>query len=234
MKKAASDPKKMPYLCALENISYRYTLSGEDVFVLKELSFSLSPGERVALVGASGAGKSTLLHLIGLLDAPYTGTVRVKGCDTRKMTDAQRTTLRRQMFGLVYQFHHLLPELSALENVSFPLLLSGKKRQEAALRAEQLLTRVGLKHRLHHRPAELSGGEQQRVAIARALANKPQILLADEPTGSLDEKTGETVMALMAEVVAEQNMALCLVTHNTDIAARQDRVLTLSQGKLVH
>lgn len=226
-------PQKDPCACALENVSYRYCISKQDIFVLKDLNFSLNPGERVALVGASGAGKSTLLHLMGLLDVPYAGTVRVNGLDTGKMKDAQRTELRRRMFGLVYQFHHLLPELSAMENVAFPMLLSGKGWKDAVVRAEKLLTRVALGHRLQHRPAELSGGEQQRVAIARALANKPHVLLADEPTGSLDEKTGESVMALIAEIVAEQNMALCIVTHNTAIAARQDRVLTLSQGKLI-
>jgi lipoprotein-releasing system ATP-binding protein len=203
------------------------------VTVLEGASLALAAGEAVALVAPSGAGKSTLLHIAGLLDAPTGGAVRLLGQDTARLGDAARTRLRRDTLGFVYQFHHLLPEFSALENVALPQRAAGSGRTEAAARARELLGRVGLGHRLEHRPAELSGGEQQRVALARALANAPRLLLADEPTGNLDPETSGRVFVVLMDLVRGAGLAALIATHNPDLAARMDRVLRLDAGRIV-
>jgi lipoprotein-releasing system ATP-binding protein len=203
------------------------------VTVLEGASLALAAGEAVALVAPSGAGKSTLLHIAGLLDAPTGGAVRLLGQDTARLGDAARTRLRRDTLGFVYQFHHLLPEFSALENVALPQRAAGSGRTEAAARARELLGRVGLGHRLEHRPAELSGGEQQRVALARALANAPRLLLADEPTGNLDPETSGRVFDVLMDLVRGAGLAALIATHNLDLAARMDRVLRLDAGRIV-
>ena len=186
----------------------------------------------MALVAPSGAGKSTLLHLAGLLERPDAGDVHVLGRATMAMSDRERTALRRDEIGFVYQFHHLLREFSALENVILPQMIAGKSRTVAAARAEALLRGFGLGHRVDHTPTRLSGGEQQRVAIARALANSPSILLADEPTGNLDVATADTVFAQLMETLRERNVAALIATHNPDLAARMDRRVTLSAGRI--
>ncbi|MCA8880191.1 MAG: ABC transporter ATP-binding protein [Rhodobacteraceae bacterium] len=204
-----------------------------EVAVLRGASISLAPGEMVALVAPSGAGKSTLLHVAGLLDRPDAGEVRIAGQATLRLRDTGRTRLRRETVGFVYQFHHLLPEFSALENVMLPQFARGIGRGAARARAEDLLGRVGLTARADHRPAQLSGGEQQRVAFCRALANAPRILLADEPTGNLDPETAGRVLEVMLELARETGLAALVATHNPDLAARMDRVLRLEAGRLV-
>ena len=202
------------------------------VAVLDGASLSLAEGEVVALVAPSGAGKSTLLHIAGLLDTPTRGAVRLMGQAVAGLGDGARTRLRRDTVGFVYQFHHLLPEFSALENVAMPQRAAGVARGEAAARARELLESVGLGHRLDHRPAELSGGEQQRVAVARALANGPRLLLADEPTGNLDPETSARVFAILLDRVRGAGLAALIATHNPELAARMDRVLRLKAGAL--
>jgi lipoprotein-releasing system ATP-binding protein len=192
----------------------------------------LRPGELVALVGPSGAGKSTLLHLAGLLERPSTGEIRIAGEECGRLSDDRRTLLRRAALGFVYQFHHLLPEFSALENVMVPQMIAGVARGAARDKATSLLRRVGLGERLSHRPARLSGGEQQRVAIVRALANDPKVLLADEPTGNLDHTTGDSVMATLIEMTRATGLAALIATHNLDLARRLDRIVVLEDGKL--
>ncbi len=186
----------------------------------------------MALVAPSGAGKSTLLHIAGLLDVPSSGTVRLIGGATAGLNDRTRTRLRRDSVGFVYQFHHLLPEFSAVENVALPQRAAGATRAAAADRARALLTAVGLEHRLDHRPAELSGGEQQRVAVARALANRPALLLADEPTGNLDPETSGRVFAMLLDLVRSTGLAALIATHNPELAARMDRTLHLRAGRI--
>jgi lipoprotein-releasing system ATP-binding protein len=200
--------------------------------VLRGAELTLDAGESVALVAPSGAGKSTLLHLAGLLERPDTGEVHVLGRATMAMSDTDRTALRRDAIGFVYQFHHLLREFSALENVILPQMIAGKSRAESAARAQSLLNGFGLGHRLDHTPTRLSGGEQQRVAIARALANDPAILLADEPTGNLDVATADSVFALLMETLRERNVAALIATHNPDLAARMNRRVTLRAGRI--
>ena len=203
------------------------------VEVLKGADLTIARGEVVALVAPSGAGKSTLLHIAGLLDTPDSGTVRIAGRDTGGMSDRRRTAARRQDIGFIYQFHHLLPEFTALENVVLPQLANGVNRYEAMTRAADLLARVDVGARADHRPAALSGGEQQRVAFCRALANEPSLLLADEPTGNLDPGTADHVFATLMELVRATGMAALIATHNLDLAARMDRVLHLENGVLV-
>jgi len=186
----------------------------------------------VALVGPSGAGKSTLLQIAGLLERPDGGEVHVAGYNCERMNDQQRTTVRRRHVGFVYQYHHLLPEFSALENVVVPQMIAGKPRREAVERARRLLEHVGLADRLSHRPARLSGGEQQRVAIARALANRPLLLIADEPTGNLDPHTADQVFALLIDMVRRGGLAALIATHNFELARRMDRVLALREGQI--
>jgi lipoprotein-releasing system ATP-binding protein len=206
---------------------------GRPIHVLEGVDLEVAAGESIAVIGQSGAGKSTLLHLLGGLDAPRTGDVRVAGSDLSRLAPEPLARLRNDKVGFVFQFHHLLREFSALENVMMPLLIGGADPRGAAERARQILVRVGLEPRLEHKPAQLSGGEQQRVAVARALVTGPVLLLADEPSGNLDPPTGERLHDLLFEVSRENGAAMILVTHNLDLAARADRVLRLLGGKLV-
>ena len=200
--------------------------------ILRKADLAIWPGEIVALVAPSGAGKSTLLHVAGLLERPDGGEVYIGGQPTAAMSDAERTRLRRESMGFVYQFHHLLPEFSALENVVMPQLIRGLASGEAKARATELLSFLGLKERLAHRPAELSGGEQQRVAIARAVANGPRLLLADEPTGNLDPHTSGHVFGILLSLVRASGLAALIATHNMELAAKMDRRVTLREGKV--
>lgn len=202
------------------------------ITVFEDLSFVVLPGERIAITGKSGAGKSTLLHLLGALDRPTAGSVRIGGEETGSMNERARSEVRMRHLGFIYQFHHLLPEFSALENVSLPLLLAGRQPDEANRTALDLLTRVGLEERARHRPAELSGGERQRVAVVRALANSPGCVLADEPTGNLDAATAEQVFELLLELNRTTGAALVLVTHDEALAARLDSHYALERGGL--
>ncbi|GAA4087721.1 lipoprotein-releasing ABC transporter ATP-binding protein LolD [Zhongshania borealis] len=204
----------------------------EQLNILNDINLNIGRGERIAIVGPSGAGKTTLLHMLGGLDTPSQGSVLVSGKDIAKMNDRDRSRLRNRELGFVYQFHHLLAEFSALENAAMPLLIAGEKRAVAFARSSELLERVGLGHRLQHRPAQLSGGERQRVAIARALANSPACVLLDEPTGNLDGDTAESVQALLLELNSELQISLVIVTHDMRLAHRMDRILSLSDGQL--
>lgn len=201
--------------------------------ILQSANLEVQPGEMVALVGPSGAGKSTLLQIAGLLEKPDSGEVVIGGTATAKLRDRKRTALRLSTIGFVYQYHHLLPEFTALENVVIPQMIAGQSRKLARERARDLLTKVRLGERLDHRPAKLSGGEQQRVAIARALANRPKVLLADEPTGNLDPNTAGEVFALLRTIVKDEGVAALIATHNYDLAERMDRSLRLEGGKVV-
>jgi len=200
--------------------------------VIRDATFRVDRGEMVALIGPSGSGKSTLLQIAGLLERPDSGTIRVGEAEAGKLGDNGRTALRLSHIGFVYQYHHLLPEFSALENVAMPQLIAGRSRSAAQGRANELLAHVGLSERTDHRPAELSGGEQQRVAIARALANQPQLLLADEPTGNLDPHTSDEVFALLIGLVREFGLAALIATHNIGLAERMDRRLTIVEGRV--
>jgi lipoprotein-releasing system ATP-binding protein len=216
----------------LEGIEKTYPGARGGVAVLRGASLRLGRGEVVGLVAPSGAGKSTLLHIAGLLDTADAGKVTIMGRDMGGLPDAARTAARRAQIGFIYQFHHLLPEFSALENVVLPQLANGAAPARAQARARALLARVGLEGRAGHRPAALSGGEQQRVAFCRALANAPALLLADEPTGNLDPATSEQVFAVLMELVRETGLSALVATHNRDLAARMDRVLRLDQGQI--
>ncbi|WP_407492183.1 ABC transporter ATP-binding protein [Pseudooceanicola sp. MF1-13] len=211
---------------------YNQGQTGE-IRVLRGVDLSLSKGEAVALVAPSGAGKSTLLHIAGLLDQPDSGEVLIAGEAAQDLSDARRTAIRRADVGFVYQFHHLLPEFTAEENIILPQLANGTSRAEARDRAKHLLSLVGIEARASHRPAALSGGEQQRVAFCRALANQPRILLADEPTGNLDPETSDRVFAALMELVRQTGLTALIATHNMELAARMDRVLRLDAGQLV-
>jgi lipoprotein-releasing system ATP-binding protein len=217
----------------LEQIERRYGRGETTIEVLNGAELSLKAGESVALIAPSGAGKSTLLHVAGLLERQDAGEVHVGGHATSRMNEEGRTALRRSQIGFVYQFHHLLPEFSALENVVIPQMIAGLNRAEAAARARELLGFLGLAARESHRPAELSGGEQQRVALARALANAPRVLLADEPTGNLDPKTADHVFGTLTSLVKASRVAALVATHNLDLAARMDRRVTLREGRVV-
>jgi lipoprotein-releasing system ATP-binding protein len=218
----------------LDAVAKRYNPgSPAEVVVLDGAALSLAAGEAAALVAPSGAGKSTLLHVAGLLDRPSAGSVRVLGREVSGLGERERTRVRRETVGFVYQFHHLLPEFSALENVVLPQRAAGAAPAAAAERARGLLGSVGLTHRVDHRPAELSGGEQQRVALARALANAPRLLLADEPTGNLDPETAGQVFEVLMRLVRETGLAALIATHNPDLAARMDRRLRLEHGRVV-
>lgn len=203
-----------------------------EVRVLQGVSLDVKPGEVVALVAPSGAGKSTLLHIAGLLDTPDDGTVQIEGTDMTRLSDRKRTAVRRSTVGFIYQFHHLLPEFSALENIVLPQLANGRSEQAAEKHAMALLDRVGIAARAAHRPAALSGGEQQRVAFCRALANEPALLLADEPTGNLDPDTSDQVFAALMGLVRDTGLAAVIATHNLELAARMDRQVRLNGGVL--
>ena len=217
---------------ALDGISRNFVQGDTTLEVLRGITLSLVPGEIVALTGPSGSGKSTLLHIAGLLERPNRGEVRLNGVACNGLNDARRTAFRRLYLGFVYQFHHLLPEFSALENVALPQIIAGERRKAAAARASELLAEVGLGDRLSHRPGRLSGGEQQRVAIARALANRPRVLLADEPTGNLDQKTAHSVFEVLLRVARGAGLAALIATHNTELARRMDRTLVLDEGRV--
>jgi lipoprotein-releasing system ATP-binding protein len=225
------DTKPSPVL-RLERLERAYTQGNRCIEVLKGASASFFPGETVALLGPSGAGKSTLLHIAGLLERPDGGQVLINGVDCGRLSDNEQTRMRRMEVGFVYQFHHLLPEFSALENVVLPQLILGLSRKEADARAKDLLSSLGLAERWDHRPAQLSGGEQQRVAIARAVANGPKVLLADEPTGNLDPPTAERVFEQLLKLVRQSGVAAVVATHNLDLAARMNRTLRLMDGIL--
>ena len=216
----------------LNDIQRTFQQAGNELHVLRGAAVSIAPGETAALVGPSGAGKSTLLHIAGLLERPDGGEVIVNGEACSGLSDDRRTALRRTAIGFIYQFHHLLPEFTALENVVVPQMIAGVSKSAARKRGSELLGMVGLSEREGHRPAKLSGGEQQRVAIARALANSPKVLIADEPTGNLDQETAERVFELLMRLTRETGVSLLVATHNPDLAARMDRTLTLKNGLL--
>ena len=217
----------------LANVARRYKQGHGTLEVFRNVELTLEPGELVALVGPSGAGKSSLLHMAGLLEAPSEGEIYVDGAAASQLPDRERTRLRRERIGFVYQAHHLLPEFSALENVIVPQRIAGRPGAAARAGASLLLTQVGLAERLEHRPSQLSGGEQQRVAIARAMANRPRLLLADEPTGNLDPRTAQGVFDLFIHLVRAEGVAALVATHNADLAAKMDRQLLLHDGRLV-
>ena len=223
----------MSEVLRLDTITRRYREGEGQLEVFSGLSMSLKAGEIVALVGPSGAGKSSLLHIAGLLEAPTSGEIFIAGAATSKLNDAERTRIRRETIGFVYQAHHLLPEFDALENVVLPQMIAGRSRAEAVMEGARLLGVLGLGKRLTHRPSQLSGGEQQRVAIARALANKPRLLLADEPTGNLDPKTSGGVFDALIAITRSEGLAALIATHNFELASRMDRALLLHQGKLI-
>jgi lipoprotein-releasing system ATP-binding protein len=223
----------MSEVLRLSDITRRYKEGEGQLEVFSGLNLSLKAGEIVALVGQSGAGKSSLLHIAGLLEAPTSGEIVIDGTVTSKLSDTERTRIRRGTIGFVYQAHHLLPEFDALENVVLPQMIAGKSRADAAREATRILELMGLGKRLTHRPSQLSGGEQQRVAIARALANAPRILLADEPTGNLDPRTAGGVFDTLISVTRSEGLAALIATHNFELASRMDRALLLHQGKLV-
>ena len=220
-------------MLSVRDLKRTYVTAAGALDVLRGVNFDLRPGEIVGLIGPSGSGKSSLLHAAGLLEHPTEGRIVIGGQDCSRMTDAERTRLRLQKIGFVYQFHHLLPEFTALDNVALPQMMAGKSRKAAQARARDLLGRLGLAERVNHQPAQLSGGEQQRVAVARALANSPQILLADEPTGNLDPKTSTAVFQALHDLARDQGVAALIATHNMEVAGYMDRVFALQEGKLV-
>ncbi|NLJ11929.1 lipoprotein-releasing ABC transporter ATP-binding protein LolD [Denitrificimonas caeni] len=215
------------------NLAKSYSEGPAQVQVLQDVELLLKPGERVAIIGSSGSGKTTLLNMLGGLDTPTTGSVWLAGEELSALSEKKRGLLRNRALGFVYQFHHLLAEFSALENVCMPLLMSSLPVPEARARAEALLTRVGLGPRIHHKPSELSGGERQRVAIARALVNQPALVLLDEPTGNLDRTTAQTIQELILELSISLGTAFLVVTHDPALAQQMDRILTLEDGRLV-
>ncbi len=222
----------MSNVLTLSAITRSYATQHGAVEVLRGANLTLNAGELVALIGPSGSGKSTLLHIAGLLDSPQGGSITIAGADATHANDAARTRLRNQHIGFIYQFHNLLPELTALENVMAPQLIAGVKAKAAKARARELLERLGLAERITHLPSQLSGGEQQRVAIARALANKPPLILADEPTGNLDPVTAEAVTQLLLEVAREEGVAALIATHNMALAKRLTRAVTIKNGAI--
>jgi lipoprotein-releasing system ATP-binding protein len=230
MAEARQDKEPAIFLHAIER---RYSQGAGTLDILNGAELAVWPGQSVALIAPSGTGKSTLLHVAGLLEHPDGGEVYLDGTATSGLSDAERTRIRRTEVGFVYQFHHLLPEFSALENVMLPQMIRGLSRADAKTRADELLSYLGLKERLEHRPAQLSGGEQQRVAIARAVANAPRVLLADEPTGNLDPRTAGHVFSALSQLVRASGLAAVVATHNMELAQRMDRRVTLQEGKVV-
>jgi lipoprotein-releasing system ATP-binding protein len=222
-----------PSILECQNLKMRYAQGGLDVEVLKGVNFNINKGERVAIMGASGSGKSTLLHLLGGLEKPTGGKVILDGTDLDNVNGKQLANLRNRSLGFIYQFHHLLGEFTVLENVAMPLLIGGHSVEEARQQATKLLQRVGLGHRIEHKPGEISGGERQRAAVARALINKPSVVLADEPTGNLDSKTAEDVFQLMLELNKELNVSFLIVTHDHDLAGKMGKVLHMEDGVIV-
>jgi lipoprotein-releasing system ATP-binding protein len=232
MDTTAAGSRLVPIL-QLQGVTRSFRQGEREIVVLRGVDAVLWPGQAVALVGPSGAGKSTLLHITGLLESPTSGRVIVNGRDCATLSEAERTRLRRTEIGFVYQFHQLLPEFSALENVVIPQLILGRRRKGAEARALELLASLGLADRVNHRPAELSGGEQQRTAICRGLANAPKLLLADEPTGNLDPHTSAHVFHELIELIRRQGVAALIATHNLELARRMDRILQVHEGRLV-
>jgi len=220
----------MSSIISCENLCKTYT--GLDVAVLNGIDLNINNGEQIAIVGVSGSGKSTLLHLLGGLDAPTIGTVELSGKNLSQLSESQKGQLRNQSLGFVYQFHHLLPEFTAIENVAMPLLIRRMPREQALTQAVEMLKKVGMGHRLEHMPGELSGGERQRAALARALVTRPECILADEPTGNLDRVTANQVFDLLLEINKEQNTSLVVVTHDLGLAAKMQRQYRLEDGKL--
>ncbi|AKB56802.1 ABC transporter ATP-binding protein [Methanosarcina barkeri] len=215
----------------LKNLTKIYK-NGMEFRALDNANLKIKKGEFVAIVGPSGSGKSTLMHMIGLLDTPSSGTLMIDGRDVTNMSDKERSEMRNRMLGFVFQYHHLLPDFTALENVIMPLLITGKSRKEAQAIAENLLKEVGLEDRMDHRPGELSGGQNQRVAVARALSCSPAIVLGDEPTGNLDTKTGDLIYELLRRLNREHNQTFIVVTHNENLASKADRIIRLVDGKI--
>ena len=232
-KSPSSDPLEANVLLKIEGLEKTFVQGGRKLTIFKGLSMKIEAGEIVALVGPSGAGKSTLLQLAGLLDRPTAGQIRINNEPVQKLSDSERTRLRRDFIGFVYQFHYLLPEFSALENVALPQIIAGKNKTEALDKAEDILIGLKLGERLSHRPGLLSGGEQQRVAIARALANDPKLLFADEPTGNLDPETSAEVFELLLQQVRQRRIGALIATHNLGLADQMDRALELKAGKIV-
>ncbi|PTQ10289.1 ABC transporter [Sphingomonas oleivorans] len=223
----------MPDVLAVTGLRRAFRQGDATIEVLRGVNLRISAGEIVALLGPSGSGKSTLLQAVGLLEGGFEGSIRIAGEEAAKLDNDGRTRVRRDALGFVYQFHHLLPDFDAAENVVLPQLIRGAGAADARARATRLLTALGLGHRLTHRPSQLSGGEQQRVAVARALANRPALVLADEPTGNLDEATAEVVLAEFLRLVRGEGSAALIATHNERLAAKMDRVVRLSEGVLV-
>jgi lipoprotein-releasing system ATP-binding protein len=222
----------MSNILDVRGLQRSFSQGGETIKVLRGVDLSIAPGEIVALLGPSGSGKSTLLQAVGLLEGGFEGSIRILGEEVAALDNEGRTRVRRDSLGFVYQFHHLLPDFSALENVMLPQLVINRSEDEARARAENLLSALGLEHRLTHRPSQLSGGEQQRVAVARALANRPKLVLADEPTGNLDEATADIVLTQFLDLVRGQGAAALVATHNERLAKRMDRLVRLHEGQL--
>jgi lipoprotein-releasing system ATP-binding protein len=223
----------VPPIVALSGLKRAFEQGGERIEVLRGVELAIQPGEIVALLGPSGSGKSTLLQAVGLLEGGFEGAIAIAGTPAESLASDARTRLRREHLGFVYQFHHLLPDFDARENVVMPQMILGVPRAEAEARADSLLVSLGLGHRLTHRPSQLSGGEQQRVAVARALANRPTLVLADEPTGNLDEHTADAVLAQFLALVRGEGSAALIATHNERLAAKMDRVVRLREGVLI-
>ena len=228
-----NSPQAVQSILRLDNVSRVYKSGGGELTVLDGVDLDILPGEIVGLIGPSGSGKSSLLHAAGMLERPSGGDVWIDGQSGWDLSDGERTSIRRNRIGFVYQFHHLLPEFDAIHNVALPALIAGKKRKEAMDEAERLLGVMGLADRIYHQPAQLSGGEQQRVAIARAMINNPILILADEPTGNLDPDTSTTVFAALSNLVRNEGAAALIATHNLELAKYMDRVMALDHGKLV-
>ena len=220
------------YIIQCMDLSKTFNDVSRNIEVIKSVNLNIKKGERIAIVGASGSGKSTLLHLLGGLDKPSSGSIIVAEQDLAKMSESKKSKLRNQTLGFVYQFHHLLPEFTAMENVAMPLLIRGNKTEDARDQAIKMLSKVGLEHRTTHKPSELSGGERQRAAIARALVTNPKCVLADEPTGNLDTKTADTVYQMMLELNQSLNTSFLVVTHDEVLAGKMDKVMRLDQGQL--